>query len=68
MGVGCPNMLKDEPVEKTSLAEQRALDGIWAWKEHLWPLEEEADNLGGLQKCCEIMQGENKKDQSPTRT
>lgn len=30
MGVGCPNMLKDQPVgKKTSLAEHRALAGIW---------------------------------------
>lgn len=41
---------------KSSLAEQRALAGTW---ETLQPLEEAADNSGGLQGSNEITQGAN---------
>lgn len=35
-------------------------------KESLWPLEEETGHAGGLQRCREVMQWENLKDQSQT--
>lgn len=45
--------------KKTRLAEQRASSETQEEKESLRPLEEGVDNSGGLQRCCEVMQGEN---------
>lgn len=47
-GEGSPHVLKDELVRKSSLTEQRTLAGILGQKETLRPLEEGADNPGGL--------------------
>lgn len=57
---------KDELVGlKASLTEQRALSGSQGEKERFSSLEKQSGNLGGLQGCCEILQGENEKGQSP---
>lgn len=61
-------MPKDVPAGKTGLAEQRALNGTQREQESASPLEKEAGSSVGLQGCCEVMQGENSKSQSPART
>ncbi len=62
-------MPKDMAAGKmTGLAEQRALAGTQEKKKREFiTFEEEAGNSGGLQRCCEVMQRENQKGQSPTR-
>jgi len=68
-GAGHSYLLKGELAgKKTGLAEWRALSESQENKESLWPLEKGAGNSGGLQGCCEVMQGENEKGQSPTKT
>lgn len=62
-------MLKDKPMGKTiSLAAHRALSGARITKTSLSPREEGASNSGGLQGHCEVMQAENLKSQSQSRT
>lgn len=52
-------MPKDELMwKKAILAEQRALAGIMGKKEDISPLEETEGKSGGLQGCCEVMQGD----------
>lgn len=66
---GCPHVHKDQLTgKKTNLPEQRVLTGTQEERESVSPLEEGAESSGGLQRCCEFVQGENWKGQSLTRT
>lgn len=53
------HVLKAKPVVKTSLAEQISLAGTQGEKTGLLHLEEGTGSSGGLEKCCEVIQGGN---------
>lgn len=52
-------MPKDKPAVKISLANKELCLELRVQEENLWPLEEGTGSSGELQRCREVMQGEN---------